>query len=121
MLAVSKTRIPRSSARSTMRSLSLAVVRLPKFMAPSAMAGGFPALLLGMGVVVMALLLLPRLARGHTPGLSLADFDVQGGGRVHARLTFATAEAFGDAPLDRDHDGVVTDEEVAAARDDLGA
>ena len=74
-----------------------------------------------MGLVVMALLLLPRLGRAHTPGLSLADFDVQPGGRVHARLTFATADAFGGASLDRDGDGVVTGEEVSAARADLQA
>lgn len=69
----------------------------------------------------MALLLLPRLGRAHTPGLSLADFDVQAGGRVLARLTFATTDAFGGTSLDRDGDGVVSDEEVAAARDDLRA
>jgi hypothetical protein len=59
--------------------------------------------LLGMGFVVIGLLLLPRLGRAHTPGLSVAEFVVQDDGRVDARLVFATAE-----PL-------------MAAGDDLGA
>lgn len=47
---------------------------------------------LGMGFVVMGLLLLPRLGRAHTPGLSVAEFVVRDDGRVDARLVFATAE-----------------------------
>ena len=71
------------------------------------------------GLAVIALLLGPRMTLAHTPGLSVADFDLQADGRVQARLTFASAEALGGMPLDRDRDGVVTAEDVAAARDDL--
>jgi len=67
------------------------------------------------------LFLLPRSARGHTPGLSVADFDVHPDGRVDARLTFASAEQLGGIALDRDGDGEVTPEDVTAARDDLRA
>lgn len=74
-----------------------------------------------MGVVVIALSLLPRSARGHTPGLSIADFDVHPDGQVDARLTFASAEQLGGIALDRDGDGEVTPEDVAAAREDLRA
>src|SRR5580658_5534191 len=97
-------RIPRSSARRTMRSLSFGSVRLPKFIAPRASAGGVFGRLLGMAVVVMGLLLLPRFGRAHTPGLSVADFEVTDGGRVDARLVFASAEALGGVDLDRNHD-----------------
>jgi len=94
-LAVSKTRTPRSSARRTMRSLSAAGVRLPKFIVPSAMLGGWPAVL--AGIVVMASLFLPRAAGAHTPGLSVAELTVAPGGRVDAHLTFATAEPLAGA------------------------
>jgi hypothetical protein len=69
----------------------------------------------------MALLFLPRSARAHTPGLALADFDVQADGQVEARLTFASAEPLAGLALDRDGDGVVTADDVAGARDDLRA
>jgi hypothetical protein len=45
-----------------------------------------------MGFVIMAALFLPRLGRAHTPGLSVAEFEVQPDGRVDARITFANAE-----------------------------
>ncbi len=40
---------------------------------------------------------------------------------VQARITFASADLLGEIALDRDGDGVVTDDDVAAARDDLRA
>jgi len=67
------------------------------------------------------LFLLPRPARGHTPGLSVADFDVRADGQVEGRLTFASAEQLGGLSLDRDGDGAVTDDDLAAAREDLRA
>lgn len=42
-------------------------------------------------------------------------------GQVEARLTFASADQLGGLTLDRDGDGAVTTEDVAAARDDLRA
>jgi hypothetical protein len=51
----------------------------------------------------------------------VADFVVQRSGVVEARLTFASAEPLGGLPLDRDHDGIITAEDIAAARDDLRA
>jgi hypothetical protein len=69
----------------------------------------------------MALSFLPRIASAHTPGLSTAAFELEPAtGRVEARFAFATAEPL-DVPLDRDHDGVVTDAEVTAAREELRA
>lgn len=86
------------------RSASRAGVRLPKFMHPSASAGG-PSVLFGIavGVVVIALLFLPRLAAAHTPGLSTAQFDVAPDGHVDAHLVFASAEPLNGTPL-RDDD-----------------
>jgi hypothetical protein len=46
----------------------------------------------GMGVSVIALLFLPRLGLAHTPGLSLAELEVDARGQVEARLTFSSAE-----------------------------
>jgi hypothetical protein len=65
--------------------------------------------------------LLPTRARAHTPGLSMADFEVHGDGEVDARLTFsmATAEPLTGTALDRNGDGLVTAEDLAAAHDDL--
>lgn len=48
-------------------------------------------------------LFLPRLALGHTLGLSVAEFDVAPEGPVAAHLTFASAEPLGATPL-RDED-----------------
>jgi hypothetical protein len=64
----------------------------------------------------------PRLAGAHTAGLSTADFVAWPDGRVGARVTFASAEPFGalGVDLDRDRDGVVTAEELAAAQGNLG-
>jgi hypothetical protein len=76
---------------------------LPKFIVPSASEGGSPAVL--VGIVVMASLFLPRPAGAHTPGLSTAELSVTPGGRVDARLTFATAEPLaGAAPRLADAD-----------------
>ena len=69
----------------------------------------------------MVLLLLPRPAGGHTPGLSMADFTVRTDGQVEARLTFASADQLGGLALDRDGDGAVTADDVSAARKDLRA
>jgi hypothetical protein len=69
---------------------------------------------------VIGALILPSFARSHTLGLSTADFTVQPDGRVQARFVFASSEPLGALWLDRDHDGVVTAEDVAAARGDLG-
>ena len=104
-LAVSNTRIPRSSARRTMRSLSWAGVRLPKFMVPSASAGGLPGVLFGIGVVVvvMVALFLPRTGLAHTLGLSVAELDVTPEGPVAAHITFASAEPLNGTPM-RDED-----------------
>jgi hypothetical protein len=57
-----------------------------------------------MAWVVMAALFLPRLARAHTPGLSVAELEVTAAGPVEARLTFATAEALGPAQALREAD-----------------
>jgi hypothetical protein len=75
---------------------------------------------LGLGLLLMALLLLPRSTRAHTPDLSLADFDVQADGHVEGALTFSSAELLG-FPLDRDRDGVVTADDVSAAGEELRA
>ncbi len=65
---------------------------------------------------------MPRIASAHTLGLSTAVFDVDPAcGRVDARFVFATAEPLGGVPLDRDGDGVVTDAEVRAGREELRA
>ncbi len=64
-------------------------------------------------------LFVARLGAAHTPGLSQASFDVLPGGRVEARLTFASAEPLGGVVLDRGRDGVVTADDVAAASADL--
>jgi hypothetical protein len=74
---------------------------------------------LGTRIVLVALLVLPGSGLAHTPGLTVADFDVHADGQVEARLTFASAEPLGGLALDRDGDGVVTSEDVSAARDDL--
>jgi len=49
----------------------------------------------------MAVLFLPRLARAHTPGLSVAELQVRADGQVDARLTFASAEPLGETTLSR--------------------
>jgi hypothetical protein len=77
---------------------------------------------LSTGIAISALLLPPG-ARAHTPGLSMADFEVRADGQVQARLTFslASAEPLAGTRLDRDGDGVVTPDDLLAARDDLRA
>jgi hypothetical protein len=105
-----------------MRSLSPGGVRLPKFIAPRTSAGGSPGFFCGKGgVIVIAALLVARFASGHTLGLSTADFDVADDGRVGARFVFASAEPLRGVRLDRNSDGVVTEDEVRAARGDLAA
>ncbi len=70
---------------------------------PSASAGGRSGVLLGIGLVVITVLFLPRLVRAHTPGLSTAEFDVDPAGPVEAHLTFASAEPLAGSTL-RDED-----------------
>jgi hypothetical protein len=77
--------------------------------------------LFAFALVAMALLFSSRRALAHTPGISTADFDVQPDARVLARLTFSSAELLASLALDRDHDGIVTEEDVLAAREDLRA
>lgn len=54
---------------------------------------------MGMGLVVIAGVFLPRQALAHTPGLSLAELAVREDGHVDARLTFASLEPLGEATL----------------------
>jgi hypothetical protein len=74
-------------------------------MVPSASAGGLPGVLFGIGVVVvvMVALFLPRTGLAHTLGLSVAEFDVTPEGPVAAHITFASAEPLNGTPL-RDED-----------------
>jgi len=74
-----------------------------------------------MGFVVIGLVLLSRFGQAHTPGVSVARFEVLADGRVEAHLAFASAEPLGRLELDRSHDGRVTTADLAAARDDLRA
>lgn len=94
---------------------------MPKFIAPRASAGGVFGRLLGMGLFVIGMVFLSRFGRAHTPGLSVAHFEVLTGGGVEAHLAFASAEPLGRLDLDRDRDGRVTSADLAAARDDLRA
>jgi hypothetical protein len=88
-----------------MRSLSAGGVRLPKFIAPRASAGGAPGFLLGMSIAaaMMGGVLVSCPASAHTTGMSTASFDVQPDGRIDARLVFASAEPLRGTPL-RDED-----------------
>jgi hypothetical protein len=54
---------------------------------------------MGMGLVVITGLLLPRQSRAHTPGLSVAELEVGADGHVDARLTFASGEPLGQTTL----------------------
>lgn len=54
---------------------------------------------MGMGLVVITGLFLPRQGRAHTPGLSVAELEVAADGHVDARLTFASAEPLGKTTL----------------------
>jgi len=72
-----------------------------------------------IATIVIGAPTLPSFALSHTLGLSTADFTVQPDGRVQARFVFASAEPLGGLWLDRDRNGVVTSEDVAAARGDL--
>jgi hypothetical protein len=71
--------------------------------------------------VVIAPLLVARLAGAHTLGLSTCDFDVTADGHVDARLVFASGEALRGVRLDRNGDGVVTGDEVRASRTELAS
>jgi hypothetical protein len=78
---------------------------------------GKNTLLLALAILIS---FLPRIASAHTLGLSTAAFDlVPASGRVQARFVFSSAEPLGGIAIDRDHDGVVTDADVQAAREDL--
>ena len=59
----------------------------------------------------------PALA--HTTGVSQSDFTVGPDGAVDAQLVFAAAEIAGAVALDANHDGTVTEAELADARSDL--
>jgi hypothetical protein len=74
-------------------------------MVPSASAGGLPGVRFGIGVVVvvMVALFLPRTGLAHTLGLSVAELDVTPEGAVAAHITFASAEPLSGTPL-RDED-----------------
>jgi hypothetical protein len=74
-----------------------------------------------IAVVVIPEVLSASFARAHAPGISTADFTVQSAGHVQARFVFAAAEPLDTIWLDRNHDGVVTPQEVADARSDLEA
>jgi hypothetical protein len=76
---------------------------------------------LAIASVVIAVLLLARFARGHTLGLSTCDFDLAGDGHVEGRMVFASSEPLRGVHLDRDGDGVVTDDEVRASRTELAS
>lgn len=57
---------------------------------------------MGMGLVVMTGLFLPRQGRAHTPGLSVAELEVGADGHVDARLTFASLEPLGTTTLSQE-------------------
>ena len=63
--------------------------------------------------------LLPGVARAHSLGLSQSDFIVAEGGTVTGEITLSAREALALTTLDKDHDGTVTDDEVAASYADL--
>jgi len=107
MFAVSKTVTPRSIARSTIVCASAALVRLPKFIVPSAIAV--------IGTVYSA------PAAAHSLGVSTGSISVAPDGHVDADLVFAASELAGAVALDKNHDGVVTEDEAAAANPDLRA
>jgi len=54
---------------------------------------------MGMGLVVVTGLFLPRPGRAHTPGVSVAELQVEADGHVDARLTFASLEPLGATTL----------------------
>jgi hypothetical protein len=95
-------------------------VRFPKFIAPRTRVGRSPVFFFGITSVI-GILLVACFAFGHTPGVSTCDFDVASDGRVEARFVFASTEPLRSVRLDRDGDGVVTEDEVIAARDELRA
>jgi len=57
---------------------------------------------MGMGLVVVTGLFLPRPGRAHTPGLSVAELQVGADGHVDARLTFASLEPLGTTTLSQE-------------------
>jgi hypothetical protein len=57
---------------------------------------------MGMGLVVITGLFLPRAGLAHTPGLSLAELEVAADGHVDARLTFASIEPLGKTTLSQE-------------------
>jgi hypothetical protein len=73
---------------------------------------------------ILATVLSARPAVAHSPGLSTGDWVIYPDGRVEASLVFASTEALNvrggsGVVLDENHDGAVTDEELADARADL--
>lgn len=77
---------------------------------------------LSTGIVLFATLLSMR-ARAHTPGLSMADFEVHADGEIDARLTFsmASAEPLTGAAIGSNGDGVITAADLSTVRDNLRA
>lgn len=57
----------------------------------------------------------------HSLGVSTGSISVAPDGRVDADLVFAASELAGAVALDKNHDGLVTEVEVAAASPDLRA
>ncbi|MDP9148542.1 MAG: hypothetical protein M3O36_01165 [Myxococcota bacterium] len=69
----------------------------------------------------MTLALLPRSASAHTLGLSLTEFDVMADGRSTRVSRSPAPSPWVPFAVDQDHDGVVTESEVGAARGALEA
>jgi hypothetical protein len=64
---------------------------------------------------------LARHAHAHTRGVSQSELSWDSAeGQVTAKLVFAAAEIAGMIAVDADHDGAVTEAEVAAAKGALG-
>lgn len=72
-----------------------------------------------MLAIVLATAFAPRVASAHTTGVSQSDLVVGPNGVVDAELVFALAEIASAVALDANHDGAVSEEELAAARPDL--
>ena len=60
-------------------------------------------------------------AAAHSLGVSTGTISIAADGRVDADLVFAATELGGAVALDKNHDGLVTSDEVAAATPDLRA
>jgi len=75
-----------------------------------------------VALAVGALLALPLPARAHSAGLSRGEYRLDDEGTLSVEITFARAEVSDLVPtLDGNLDGVVTPDEVAAARPSMRA